>query len=165
MIVAMAGASWEHNLITDNFGDVLRHQMKDGPCVAVTSDLRVRVPACDKYCYPNVVVVCGEPQFEDAHADTLLNPTLIVEVLSDSTEKTDREEKFDCYRTLESLAAYVLAAQDKPRVECFTRQPDGSWRFEVAKGLDAALKLDTIGCTLRLADIYARVPFPTEQTA
>lgn len=164
-IVAMAGASWEHNLIKDNLSRHLGNQMAEGPCVVVTSDLRVRVPACDKYYYPDVVVVCSEPQFEDAHADTLLNPTLIVEVLSDTTEKTDREEKFDCYRTLESLAAYVLVAQDRPRVECFTRQSDGSWRFEVAKGLDAVLSLAPIGCTVRLGDIYARVPFPTKQAA
>src|SRR5262249_27258636 len=128
-----------------------------------TSDLRVRVPECNRYYYPDVVVVCGKPRFEDAELDTLLNPALIIEVLSDTTWRTDREEKYDCYTTLESLAAYILVAHDSPRIERLLRQPDGSWRIEVVKGLESVLTLESPGCELHLADIYARVTFPQPQ--
>ncbi len=93
---------------------------------------------------------------------TLLNPTLIVEVLSPSTESFDRRLKFDCYRTLDSLKQYVLVSQDDPRIEIYSRYPDGSWRFEVAKGVEGTATLGSIGCVLSLAEVYARVEFPTE---
>lgn len=163
VIVARAGASKEHNAITFDIAVALGTQLKDGPCQGYASDLRVRVPQCDRYYYPDVIVVCGEPQFEDAELDTLLNPTLLIEVLSESTEKADREEKFDCYGTLESLTTYVLVAQDRPRVESFTRLPDGTWKLEIARGLDAVMRLGAIGCELRLAEIYARVEFPAQR--
>lgn len=160
VIVAMAGASWEHGIIIGNIQTELNIQLRETPCATITQDLRVRVPECNKYYYPDVVVVCDEPQFEDTEQDTLLNPTLIVEVLSPSTERKDRGEKFHCYQTLNSFTTYVLVAQEEPRVECFTRQSDGSWRYERAIGLDASLTLTAIGCTLRLADLYTRLTFP-----
>src|ERR1700686_1263878 len=98
----MAGATWEHNLVTANVARLFGNQLAEGPCAVVSSDLRVRVPECDRYFYPDVVVVCNQPEFEDLEADTVLNPTLIVEVLSISAERLDREEKYDCYRTLPS---------------------------------------------------------------
>ncbi|HZO87468.1 MAG TPA: Uma2 family endonuclease [Chthonomonadaceae bacterium] len=116
-IVAMAGASKGHNRITVNLIRHLANQLEGTSCEPFANDLRVRVPACDKYDYPDVAVVCGEPQFEDSHLDTLLNPTLIIEVLSDTTEAADRGEKFACYRTLASLTTYVLVAQKRPSVE------------------------------------------------
>jgi Uma2 family endonuclease len=125
VIVAKAGASWEHNLITGNMQGEFHAQLRGKPSVAVSQDLRVYVPVYNRYCYPDVVVVCGEPWFEDSNLDTLLNPTLIVEVLSESTWRTDRVEKYDGYTTLESLSTYVLVAQDRPRAECYNRQPDG----------------------------------------
>ena len=128
-------------------------------CVVTASDLRVGVVACKRYYYPDLTVVCGKPQFEGDAFNTLINPTLIVKVLSPSTEQTDREEKFDCLKTLSSLNTYVLVAQDKPCVETFTRQDDGQWHQDMATGLDAVLPLSAIGCELRLAEIYARIEF------
>ncbi|HZP85004.1 MAG TPA: Uma2 family endonuclease [Chthonomonadaceae bacterium] len=165
VIVAMAGASPEHDRIAV---DILRHlgnQLERSPCEPFSSDMRVRVPTCNRYYYPDVSVACGGSQFEAlVGVRSLLNPKLIVEVLSESTEKNDRTDKYDCYRTLASLATYVLVAQDRPRIEVFTRQPDDTWRHEVAKGLEAVLALPAIGCELKLADIYARVEFPPAPT-
>ena len=161
VIVAIASATWQHNLISFNVGRNLGNQLEEEPCSVVTSDMRVLVPDCDKYYYPDVVVVCGEPQFDNDEFVTLLNPILIVEVLSASTERADRREKRDCYHTLPSLQTYVLIAQDRPRVEVLMPQADGEWRMEVANSLDATMELPSIGCRLRLADIYARVPFLT----
>jgi Uma2 family endonuclease len=160
VIVLMASASWEHGLITGNVVCHLSNALEETPCATISQDLRVRVPECNKYYYPDVVVICDEPQFEDREHDTLLNPTLIVEVLSPSTERKDRGEKFHCYQTLDSFTTYVLVAQDEPRVECFTRQSDGSWHYASAVGLPSSLTLTSIGCTLRLADLYARITFP-----
>ncbi len=158
-IVAMAGASWAHNLITANSSRHIGNQLEEGPCVVVVTDLRVRVPACNKYYYPDGIVVCGEPAFEANGFDTLLNPRLIIEVLSDSTERADRIEKFDCYETLASLTDYVLISQHEPRVEHYARLSDGGWHYIVARGLEATLPLPSIGCELRLAAVYARVSF------
>lgn len=160
-IVAMAGASWAHNLITADTSRHLGNQLEGGPCVVVSTDLRVSVPECNKYYYPDGIVVCGEPRFEANVFDTLLNPLLIIEVLSDSTERIDRIEKFDCYGTLASLTDYVLISQHTPRIEHYSRLPDGGWHYVVARGLEATLPLPTIGCELRLAAVYARVTFPT----
>ena len=160
VVVAMAGASWEHNQITRNLVRHLANQMDGSSCEPVVSDMRVHIPECNRYFYPDVMLVCGGPRFEDAKMDSLLNPSLIVEVLSDSTEKADRGVKFDCYRTLESLTVYALVAQDSPRVEVYTRHPDGTWRYEVVKDLEAMLALPSIGVSMRLADVYARVEFP-----
>jgi Uma2 family endonuclease len=159
VIVGMAGASKEHNRITVNLGGEIHAQLKGKTCEPFASDMRVYVPVVNRYYYPDVVVVCGEPRFEDSNLDTLLNPTLIVEVLSDSTERTDRVEKYDGFTTLESLSTYVLVAQDRPRIECYNRQPDGTWQHTVAKGLEAVLELKAIDCAVPLADVYARVEF------
>lgn len=160
VIVAMAGSSKEHNAITFDISVSLGEQLRETRCQGFSNYMRVRVPECDKYYYPDVVVVCGEPQFEDAELDTLLNPTLLIEVLSDTTEAKDRGEKLLCYQTLKSMTTYVLVSQNSPRAETYQRQGDGSWRYEVTQGIEAVLTLDTIGCSLRLADIFARVTFP-----
>src|SRR5579883_412044 len=122
IIVAMAGASPDHDRIAVNLLRHLGNQLEGTPCEPFSSDMRVRVPAYNRYFYPDVSVACGEAQFEAlSGVRSLLNPRLIVEVLSASTEKNDREEKYDCYRSLDSLAVYLLIAQDRPRVEIFTR--------------------------------------------
>jgi Uma2 family endonuclease len=165
VIVSMANASPEHDAITYNLTIEIGARLKDGPCRGFTSDMRVRVSACDRYYYPDSSVVCEEPQYE-VHRGifSLLNPTLIIEVLSDSTEKVDRGEKLDCYRTLTSVTTYILVAQDRPRVEVYTRQADGSWRHDVYKGQDAVLPLPALGFDLRFADIYNRVHFEEDLT-
>ena len=159
VIIPMPGASREHNCITFDSSRHIGNQLDGSSCQGFAQDMRVRVPQCDKYYYPDIIVVCGDPQFEDDTFDVLLNPRLIIEVLSKSTERKDREEKFDCYETLESLTDYVLISQTEPRIEHFYRMEDGIWRFVVARGLEAVLALPAVGCNLRLADVYARVTF------
>jgi Uma2 family endonuclease len=163
VLVAMAGASWEHNLLSNRIARFLGNQLENTPCEAITNDMKVWVSACRKYFYPDVLIVCGEPQFHDTHRDYLTNPALIVEVLSPSTELNDRGEKFICYQTLESLTTYLLVTQDTPRIEVFVRQSDDSWRYTRVEGLEAVLTLDAPGGELRLADVYAGVAFPTPQ--
>lgn len=165
LIVAMAGASPEHNAIVFNLAGALSAQLRGKPCQGFSSDLRVRVPASNAYYYPDITVVCGEPQYEMlAGLRSLLNPTLLIEVLSETTEKADRKEKFDGYWTLKSLKTYMLVSQDSPRIETYTRQVDGSWRLEIANELASVVTLDAIGCTLQLADVYQNVSFEDANT-
>jgi Uma2 family endonuclease len=156
-IIAMGGASESHNLIASNVLASLHLQLRQRPCRVYQSDLRVRVNPNRLYSYPDVVVVCGKAQFEDDELDTLLNPTLIVEVLSKSTEEFDRGEKFRRYRTLVSLQEYLLIAQQECRLEQYTRQPDGSWRLVEFDQLSDRVSLSSIDCHLLLADVYEKV--------
>jgi len=159
-IYAMSGASRKHNTIVFNLARRIGNQLDGKPCRGYVNDMRVKVSPTGLYTYPDVVVACGEPRFEDSHVDTLLDPTVIIEVLSDSTEAYDRGDKFAHYRALESLTDYLLVAQDKPRIEHYSRQPDGQWLYSVADGLDARMGIATIGCALHLAEVYDRVEFP-----
>ncbi len=156
---AMSGASIAHNIITFNVAGSLHTQLKDRDCSAFVNDMRVQIQSTGLYTYPDAIVTCEQPQFEDDQFDTLLNPQVIFEVLSDSTEKYDRGKKFEHYRQIESLREYILIAQDHPQVERFARQQDRHWLLDEASGLDAVLHLPTIDCTLKLADIYAKVQF------
>jgi Uma2 family endonuclease len=157
---AMAGASEEHCLIKDNLAGETRNQLKGGPCRVVTSDLRVKVDATGLYTYPDVVIYCDRPEFEDNVLDTLLNTQIIVEVLSDSTEKYDRGAKFRHYRQIASLQEYVLVAQNEPLVERHVRQPDGSWLLTEFAGLDRGFEFATVPARVPLAEIYRDVTFP-----
>jgi Uma2 family endonuclease len=161
-MVAMVGASRRHNIITFNVAGELHRQLEGRPCEGYANDMRVRIVSRREYAYtyPDVVVVCGEPQFEDGHLDTLLNPTVLIEVLSESTEKYDRGKKFSFYRTIESLAEYVLVAQDEFRVEEYVRQPDGRWLLSDYRSLDAVVELASIQCTLALREVYAKIVLP-----
>lgn len=156
---AMAGASRAHNLVAGNVFAELRAQLRGRPCEAYVSDMRVKVSHTGLYTYPDVVAVCGEPRFEDGHVDTLLNPTLIVEVLSESTEGYDRGEKFSHYRRLESMREYVLVAQDRVRVEHFARQGE-HWMLAEISDPDGVLALPSLDCTVSVRGIYERVEFP-----
>jgi Uma2 family endonuclease len=156
-IVAMAGASRWHNLIVANIIGELRSQLKGRPCTTYPSDMRVKVSPTGLYTYPDVTVVCGEAQLEDTQQDTLLNPTLIVEVLSESTEAYDRGGKFAHYRKLASLLEYVLVAQTKPHVEHYVRQPDNRWLLAEADSVHATIHLPSIDCHLALAEVYDKV--------
>ncbi len=155
-IFAMAGASRQHNLIAGNVFGELRTQLRGRPCEAYINDMRLKVTTTGLYTYPDVAALCGEPHFEDTHLDTLLNPSVIVEVLSDSTEAYDRGEKFAHYRRLESLTDYVLIAQDKIRVEHYVRQGD-QWLLSEVNDLSSVVRLSSIGCDVALRDIYEKV--------
>lgn len=155
-IYAMSGASREHNLVSGNGFGELRAQLRGRPCEAYINDMRVKINETGAYVYPDVVVVCGEPQFEDASVDTLTNPTLIVEVLSPSTEGYDRGAKSAHYRRLASLQEYVLIAPNRISVERFVRQ-GGEWVLSEATDPGTIVSLASIGCRLALADVYDKV--------
>jgi Uma2 family endonuclease len=164
-MVAMTGASRNHNRITADLGAELLRQLRGRPCEAYMSDLRVLVPATGLYTYPDVVVVCGEAALLDEHEDTLTNPTVLIEVLSPSTEIYDRVRKFEHYRPLDSLREYVLVFQDEPRIEQYVRQEDGkTWLFSEQHGLAANLTLPSIQCQVSFTEIYRRVRFPEKSS-
>jgi Uma2 family endonuclease len=157
-LVAMSGASRLHNFVTIDIAADLLQQLRDRPCELFSSEMRVKVSETGDYTYPDVVVACGQVAFEDAELDTLLTPTVIIEVLSPSTEGYDRGAKFASYRELPTLQEYVLVAQDRPSVEHFARQGD-RWMLTVVTDLDGAVALPAIGCELRLREVYRRVRF------
>ena len=156
-IFAMTGAGRKHNLITGNIAGELHQQLKGKPCEVYASEMRVKVTSSGLYTYPDVVVVCGQPQFEDGYLDTLLNPTVLFEVLSPSTERYDRIAKSGYYRALESLAEHLLVAQDEIRVEQYVKQVDGHWGLTETRSIEGTVELISIGCSLTLAEIYDRV--------
>jgi Uma2 family endonuclease len=157
---AMSGASWPHVLITGNFARELGNALKNRPCMVGASDLRVRVSPRGLYAYPDVVVICDSPMFADAAGDVLLNPLLLIEVLSPSTEAYDRGFKSQQYRKLESLQEYALASQTEPRIEVFRRQPGDHWLLTEFAGLEATCHFDSIGAAIPLSEIYSKVLFP-----
>jgi len=159
-VFAMAGASARHVLIATNVVRELGTQLKGKDCRVYSADLRVKVSATGLYTYPDVAVVCGHLLFDDEQQDTLLNPTLLAEVLSESTKDYDRGGKFEHYRTLGSLQEYVLIAQDRPHVEHYLRQPDGRWLLEETNRLNDSVTLPSISCTLALAEIYDKADLP-----
>ncbi len=154
---ALAGAKRNHNLIALNTGSELRMQLKGRPCQVYPSDMRVKVPETGLYTYPDVVVVCGEPQFEDKVTDTLLNPVVIIEVLSESTEGYDRGKKFEHYRHIPSLQEYVLISQDRCKIEKFLKQKE--WTLFEESSLESAMELPSIQCSLKLSEVYDKVVF------
>ena len=158
-IFAFAGASEAHNLIATNCIAELRGQLKETPCKLYPSDMRVQLARSTRYTYPDITVVCGEAEFIDEKRDTLTNPTLVIEILSPSTEGYDRGEKFESYRQLSSLQTYVLVAQGRPFVEVFERQAGERWLLAEHRGLDSSIPLPSVGCELQLAEVYDRIDF------
>lgn len=156
-IYAMAGASARHNLITINVGATLHTQLRGRSYHVFLSDMRIKIPATGLYTYADVTVVCGKPQLEDCEMDTLLNPTIIVEVLSKSTESYDRGKKFQNYRSLPSLREYLLIAQDDYHIEHYLRQPDDQWLLTDVHDPQGGVVLPPIDYRLTLADVYAQV--------
>ncbi len=140
-----------------NVGAELRQALKQRPCTVTPIDVRLRVSPTGLYTYPDVMVVCGEAKFADDQRDTVLNPTLIVEVLSKSSEGHDRGFKFAQYRKLDSLREYVLVSTGEPRVEKFLRQPDGQWLLSETVGLDAVCRFESLDCQILLSEVYYRV--------
>ena len=168
-IIAMAGESDYHGIISVNVVVTLGTQLKGNPCQVRTKDTKVRsgpIPETGHgkkglFSYPDILVVSGEREFHDAHKDIILNPKVIIEVLSESTEAFDRGEKFTRFQTCNpSLSDYVLVSQDKPQMEHFEKQPNGVWTYHLYQGLDVTVGIASIGCTLKLADVYDRVIFP-----
>ncbi len=157
VMYAMSGASLNHNKIVANVIGELVQQLRGRPCSALPSDIKVRMPDSRKFFYPDVSVVCGEPQFHNERTDVILNPILIIEVLSESTEAFDRGGKFQAYQRLESLQEYILLSQNKPVVEQYVRQSEVVWKYTAAIGLESSLSLPSIECTLNLSNVYDKV--------
>jgi Uma2 family endonuclease len=156
-VFAMTGASASHNAIVRNISGQLWAQTKGHPCHVYTSDMKVRISTADAATYPDLVALCGEHLFEDGRRDCLLNPTLIVEVLSDSTEAYDRGAKFALYRQIPSLQDYLLVAQGRVQAELYTRGPDHTWTLRDFSALTDTIALTSLNCTLTLAEVYDKV--------
>jgi Uma2 family endonuclease len=156
-IYAMSGASLAHNRIVANLLIAIGPQLKATPCAVLPSDMRLRVPDTGLYTYADVSVICGEPRLEDAHKDILLNPTVLIEVLSESTESYDRGRKFEHYRRIDSLQDYVLVSQSEPRIETYRRQTAREWLLTEAVGMDESVELASVRCLFPLRDVYDRV--------
>lgn len=154
---AMSGASEAHNLIVTNAIVTLGTQLRGRPCRVYPSDMRVKVHASGLYTYPDVAAVCGKSELEDEHFDTLLNPTLLIEVLSASTERYDRGQKAEHYRRLGSLREYLLISQTEPHVERYRRQGERDWLLTEFRAFEESVELTSVECTLTLNDVYIGV--------
>lgn len=161
-IFAMSGASPNHNLIVASTIAAMYSQIRGSGCKIYPSDMKVRTPNTATYTYPDITIVCGDAQFVDEKRNILSNPTVIIEVLSESTELYDRGEKFRRYRELPSLKEYILIAQNAPVVDHFFKR-DNDWHFIDAVGLDASVHLQAVDCTLNLTDVYEQVDFTTPE--
>jgi Uma2 family endonuclease len=156
---AMSGGTRWHSLIACNVISAMTSQLKGSPCLVLNSDMRVKVQTSGLYTYPDVSVACGENQLEDENGDTLLNPTVIVEVLSETREAYDRGKKFEMYRQIPSLREYLLVSQHKPLVEQYIRQDGEEWLLRAVAGLEGKVSLPSLGITIAMADVYSKVQF------
>ena len=163
-LLAMAGGSYEHSLITANTARALGKRLEGGPCRVMSSDLRIKLSGSPRFVYPDVSVICGPPQFDpqDSNRATILNPRVIVEVLSPSTESADRSRKLQGYLQIPSVEEYMLVSQNQPRVESFFRQGGGSWLFTPIEGRELQLKVRSLDVIIPLVDIYTDVEFPAK---
>ena len=160
---AMSGGTWPHSLLASNLNFQLRSEIGQRRCFVFSSDLRVCTPG-GLYTYPDISVVCGEPVLKDNRKDILTNPTLIVEILSKSTEAHDRGFKFQQYRQIETLMEYVLVSQTEPLVERYWRSADGEWIYRDARGVDATIPLHSIAIDVPLAEIYLNIEFESSSS-
>lgn len=156
-VFAMAGGTPNHNRITVNLVSLLNSQFRGGPCEAFASDMRVQVEHHVHYAYPDVVVVCGKIELAKGRPDTIVNPLVIIEVLSESTKDYDRGSKFTAYRSIETLMDYILVDQDTLHIEYFAKEGDGTWRLREYFGAKSVMELQSVGATLPMAAIYERV--------
>jgi Uma2 family endonuclease len=162
-MMEMPGVSREHNLIATNMAAELRSAVFDRPYEIYSTDMRVKVSASGLYTYPDVIVADAEPAFEDREVDTFLNPILLVEVLSKSTESYDRGRKFSHYQKIPSLQEYVLVSQYEFRVEQFVRQADGKWLYTETSNPNGHVIFESIACRIPMEGLYHRVNFKTEE--
>ncbi|HEY3740675.1 MAG TPA: Uma2 family endonuclease [Bryobacteraceae bacterium] len=146
-----------HGRIQGNMYVALRTRLANTPCEALLSSVRVEIPNVHRYTYPDILISCGQPRFEDEQLDTLLNPVVLIEVLSPSTKGFDRGEKFFLYQTIPSVREYILVTQNHVLVERFRRQNERQWLYELLTSLDAELTIESAGCTIPLREIYAKV--------
>lgn len=160
-IISMAGASREHNLIGLNTASEIRFKLKDKSCEVYANDMRVRLKP-ENYGYPDVVVVCGEPEFADEEFDVLLNPTVLVEVLSASTQLRDRTEKLEDFRKIESLKECLLIEQKKILIQHYIKQTPNQWIWRIYENADEIINIESIGCEIAVSDIYLQVKFNAE---
>jgi Uma2 family endonuclease len=158
-VFAMAGGTAEHSLIALNTGAEFRHRLKRQPCVAYNADLRIKIEATGLFTYPDLSVICGPLRFVACTNDTVINPSVLVEVLSDSTEAYDRGKKFEHYRQIPTLQEYLLVSQKEPRIEQFIRQPDDRWTLNEAAGLEKTLQVPSLKIAISLSEIFANVNF------
>jgi Uma2 family endonuclease len=156
---AMAGGTPQHSLIATNLAGEFRNRLKGGHCVAYNADLRVKVEATGLFTYPDLSVICGPLRFAAGTDDTVVNPTVIVEVLSDSTEAYDRGRKFEHYRQIPTLQDYLVVSQKGPRLEQFIRQAEGRWLLNEAAGMDQHLEVPSLRISISLAEVFANVSF------
>jgi Uma2 family endonuclease len=156
---AMAGGTAQHSLIATNLAAAFQNHLRNHSCTAYNADLRIKIEATGLYTYPDLSVICGPLRFAAGTNDTVLNPTVLVEVLSNSTEAYDRGRKFEHYRRLPALQEYLLVSQAEPRIEQFIRQPDGHWLLNEAVGLEKKLELPSLKIMISLSEVFAKVEF------
>lgn len=162
-ISLMVGESPNHNRVYVSLAAIVSKQLKGKSSEAFSLNMKISINSAGKFFYPDLSVVCGKAQYHDKDRDALLNPKVVIEVLSPSTEKYDRSVKFQAYQLVESLTDFLLISQDKPLVEHFARQASGQWLYTAYRGLSAVVDLPSIDCQLPLAEIYDRVEFPPEE--
>jgi Uma2 family endonuclease len=158
-IIAMSGGTHAHSLIACNLIRAIGNQLEGSPCTVYNSDMRIKVQMAGLYTYPDVSILCSQAELEDEHDDVLLNPAVILEVLSDSREAYDRGKKFELYRRLPSLREYLLVNQHEPLIEQFIRQPGGEWLLRDVAGLEGKLSFPSVGITIAMADVYSKIRF------
>jgi Uma2 family endonuclease len=156
---AMAGGTPQHSLIATNLAAEFKNGLRNNSCTAYNTDLRIKIQATGLLTYPDLSVVCGSLQFAEGTDDTVVNPTVLAEVLSDSTEAYDRGRKFEHYRQIPTLQEYLLVSQTEPRIEQFIRRTDGRWLLSEAAGLEKKLELPSLKITIALSEVFAKVNF------
>ena len=161
-VFAMVGAGINHNRININLAGELRNRFKadNSPCEVLSNDMRVKIE--NNYTYPDIVIFCGDAQFEDNKFDTLTNPVIIIEILSDSTEAFDRGDKFTYYRAIPALKEYILVSQKKYHVEQYIRSDNGKWEYRSYESPDQMLNMESVNCDVLLSEIYLNVKFETQ---
>jgi Uma2 family endonuclease len=161
-VFAMSGGSLSHNLIGGNVITTLNNKLADKNCMVLGSDMKTAIDLAESYVYPDAQVICGKVEYVEGRNDIVKNPVLVVEVLSDSTERYDRGKKFKKYQTLSSFQEYVLISQTEPLVETFVRQDENHWLYTFTEGTESVLHLPSIGVAIPLANIYRKVEFVSE---
>jgi Uma2 family endonuclease len=158
-IFAMSGGSLDHDRITGELHRLIANALSTGPCEPLTGNMKIRIEGSSAYYYPDLAIVCGEPQMEDKKKHIVTNPTVLFEVLSESTESFDRGKKFHRYKQISTLVEYILIAQSEPQIDAFYKVDDDTWMHRSYAGLKDVLELKSLGIQVKLADIYRRVQF------